>query len=448
MLKTLSAVLLGAALSFAPAVTAQEAPQSPPGTDTLRADIQAHYDAKLEDLFIHFHRNPELSFREFDTAKRLARELRALGIEVTEGVGGTGIVGVVNNGEGPTVMLRADMDGLPIEEQSGLPYASQAEQRSIDGQVKPVMHACGHDAHMATLVGAAKQLMDRRDLWSGTLVLIGQPAEERISGAKAMLDDGLYERFPKPDMAFAYHVASQIEAGKIRIEPRMAFSSSDSVDITVHGVGTHGASPHQGKDPVLMGSQIVTALQTLVSRTIPPLEAGVVTVGSFHAGTKHNIISDKAELQLTVRANSGEVRQDLLDGIARIAEQVGRMNNLPEDKLPEVTRLPERTPPTYNDPELAAHLTALFENHFGAETMHKKPRQGMGAEDFAYFVDKGMGVKGVYFRVGGTPAEELDEAPPHHSPFFKIAPEPSIITSTEAFVVTVLDVMGKDGGQG
>lgn len=254
----------------------------------LRADIAADYEARLEKMFKYFHANPELSFKETKTAKRLATELEALGYDVTVGLGRTGVVAVMENGAGPVVMLRADMDGLPVKEDTGLPCASTVRQVSIDGQEKPVMHACGYDVHVTSLIGSAKQLAARKDQWSGTLILIGQPAEERISGAREMFEDGLYEDFPKPDYALAFHVSSQIPTGRIVLTDNIMYSSSDSVDIQVRGVGAHGASPHKGVDPVLVASQIAVSLQSVVSRTIAPLEAGVITVSSIH-GARNTI---------------------------------------------------------------------------------------------------------------------------------------------------------------
>lgn len=406
--------------------------------------IAADYGENLEALFIHFHENPELSHREFETSKRLAAEIRALGYEVTEGVGGTGVVAVMRNGEGPTVMIRADMDGLPVGEQSGLPYASEATQEDIDGQVKPVMHACGHDTHITSLVGTARQMAERSDQWSGTLVLIGQPAEERISGARRMLEDGLYERFPKPDYALAFHVAASIPTGRIEVPLGLRASSADSVDIVVHGVGAHGASPHKGVDPVLVASQIVVSLQSVVSRTIAPTQAGVITVGAIHGGTKHNIIGDRVEMQLTVRANDFEVRETLLDAIDRVSRGVALSLGVPDDLLPEVTRSPtETTPPTINDRETAERVRAVVVDAFGDDVLWEEPREGMGAEDFAYFVTPESGVKGVYFNVGGTLPENLDDAASHHSPFFRIEPEPAITMATEAMVRAATELFGK-----
>lgn len=411
----------------------------------LRAAVEADYDANLGALFDHFHRNPELSGMETQTAARMASELRALGYEVTEGVGGTGVVAVLRNGDGPTVMIRADMDGLPLQEQSGLPNASTVRQVDADGTEKPVMHACGHDVHITALVGTARQMMARRDRWSGTLVLIAQPAEERIFGARAMVNDGLYTRFPKPDYAIAFHVAADMPTGRVDVPLAITSSSSDSVDITVRGVGTHGAYPHMGVDPIYIASQIVVSLQSLRSRETNPLEGAVVTVGSFHGGIKHNIISDHAELQLTVRADSPEVRAQLLDGIDRIARNTALALGVPEDRLPVVTRsTTETTPATINDAATAARVRTAVTAGLGEGVLIDEPRTGMGAEDFAYFVTPESGVKGVYFSVGGTPAAEVADAPGHHSPLFRITPRPAVITGVEASVASAEALMPRN----
>jgi len=408
----------------------------------LRSAIAQDYKDNLGPLFLYFHEHPELSFLETETSKRLAAELEALGYEVTEGVGGTGVVAVMKNGEGPTVLLRADMDGLPLKEDSGLDYASTVTQVDIDGIEKPVMHACGHDVHITSLVGAARQLAAMKDKWAGTLVLVGQPAEERIGGARAMIEDGLYTRFPKPDYALAFHVAADLPTGKIQVPLEQVASSSDSVDIIVHGVGAHGAYPHMGIDPVLVAAQIVVSLQTIVSRTIAPLEPGVITVGAIHGGLKHNIIGDKVEMQLTVRADDPDVRLELLDGIDRVAKGVAISMNVPEDLMPEVIRsATETTPPTINDPATAQRIRDAFTAVLPEGTLVNPPRDGMGAEDFAYFVTRESGVKGVYFNVGGTPPEEAATAPSHHSPFFRITPEPAVTLGTEAMVLGTLALM-------
>jgi hippurate hydrolase len=438
-------MLLAGALAASPALA--ESPVGPA--------VKADYDKHLRALFLDFHQNPELSYVEQRTAGIMAKEFRAAGATVTEGVGGTGVVGVMKNGDGPVVLVRADMDGLPLKETSGLPYASTVRQKGADGLEAPVMHACGHDVHITSLIGVAKRLAAMKDQWKGTVLLVAQPAEERIGGARKMLEDGLYTRFPKPDYALAFHVDADAPTGTISADPGISSSSSDSVDIIIHGIGTHGASPHQGKDPIVMGAQIIMALQTLVSREISPLQPGVVTVGAFHGGLKHNIISDRAEMQLTVRSDDEAVRKTLLNGIKRIAQNVGRMNGLPEDKLPEVKLSIESTPVTINDAKLTERLRGTFSRAFGASKLISPPRTGMGAEDFAYFIQPELGVPGFYFTVGGTPQAAFDAAkaggppvPGHHSPFFKIDPEPSVRLGTEAMTVAVLDLLKPGSSRG
>jgi hippurate hydrolase len=416
--------IVGLAAGVVLAVTAFDARAA---DAALRNDIANDYRERLASLFDHFHRNPELSGRELETSKRLAAEIRALGYEVTEGVGGTGIVAILRNGAGPTVMLRADMDGLPVEEKSGLPNASTKRQVDSTGIEQPVMHACGHDVHMTALVGTARQLAARKSSWAGTLVLIGQPDEERASGARAMLADGLYTRFPKPEYALGFHVWSWVAAGTVMVPQRIAMSSADTVNVVVHGVGTHGASPHRGVDPVLVASQIVVSLQSLVSRTIDPLEPGVVTVGAIHGGTKHNVIGDRVDLQLTVRSDSYETRATLLEGIERVAHGVGRSLGVPEDKLPEVVvSKTETTPPTLNDEPTAQRVQAALREQMGADVVVPTRRDGMVGEDFAYYGAPEHNVKAVFMFVGGTPESELPNAAAHHSPLFKIAPEPAV----------------------
>jgi amidohydrolase len=390
----------------------------------LRDAVANDYRSNLAALFDHFHRNPELSGREVNTSVRMAQELRALGYEVTTGVGGTGVVAILRNGAGPTLLLRADMDGLPLEERSGVANPSRARQTDLAGTEQPVMHACGHDVHITALVGTARQLAARRANWSGTLVLIAQPAEETISGARAMLEDGLYTRFPKPDFALAFHVAAEIEAGRIEVPLQIVSSSADSVAIQVRGVGTHGASPHLGVDPVVVASQIVISLQSMVGRSISPLEGAVVTVGTIRGGVKNNIIPEQVDLGLTVRADNPETRQRLLDGIDRVARGTALAMGVPEDRLPVVTRSrTETTPATINHGPTA------------------QKRDSMGAEDFAYLVTPESGVRGVYFSVGGTPREQLATAPGHHSPLFRIAPEPAVTAGVEAMVVAAEALM-------
>ncbi|MEP2989751.1 MAG: amidohydrolase [Parasphingorhabdus sp.] len=431
---------LAAALAVSQPILAQD--------NALSTAIATDYDNKLEALFLDFHQNPELSYKETRTAAIMADEWRNAGFDVTENIGGTGVVAVMENGEGPTLMLRADMDGLPVKEDSGLSYASNATQVSIDGQEKPVMHACGHDVHITSLVGAARQLVKMKGQWKGTLVLIAQPAEERIGGARMMMEDGLYTRFPKPDFAVAFHVSSGTPTGKLVLEEGISYSSVDTVDIIVKGIGAHGASPHRGKDPIVMGSQIVMALQTIVTRDIAPLKPAIITVGSFQSGFKHNIISDKAVLQLTVRSDDADTRKKLLAGIKRISENVGRMAGMPEDKLPEVKVSIESTPAVYNDSKLTKRIQGVFKSRFGDDIFDNQPRSGMGGEDFAYFVAPNTDVPGVYFAVGGTPQADFDRekaggapVPSHHSPFFKVQPRESITLGTEAMVAATLELL-------
>ncbi len=441
MRHTLLALVISSSIAFSATTLADT---------SLTRDIKRDYQNHLGPLFKHFHANPELSTVENKTAARMAKELASAGFEVTTGVGGTGVVAIMKNGDGPLVSMRADMDGLPVEEKSGLDYASTAKQVDpITGNEVYVMHACGHDVHITSLVGTARRMQAMKDQWSGTLMLIVQPAEERVLGAKAMMEDGLYKRFGTPDFGLTFHVSSGIEAGKIGVTDGSPFAGADTVDITIHGVGAHGASPHAGKDPIVLGAQIVMALQTLVARELPPRDPGVVTVGSFHSGTKHNIISDKAVLQLTVRNTSLETRKTLLDGIKRIAENMGRVAGLPDDKLPEVVVSEESVPPTINDAPLAQRLRAVWSDKMGKEILSEKPNKGMGAEDYPFFTTDPY-IPSVYFAIGGTPETDFEAAakggapiPSHHSPLFKITPEPAVRSGVEATVLAMMELMGK-----
>lgn len=418
--------------------------------EELAQAVLADYKNHLGALFVDLHTHPELSFLEERTAAKMADELRAAGFEVTEHIGGTGIVAIMNNGDGPMVMMRADMDGLPVEEKSGLSYASVDTQTNLAGDLMPVMHACGHDVHMTSLVGTARRMAATRDAWSGTLMLIGQPAEEAGGGAKAMMQDKLWKRFGKPDVALAFHVAPGIEAGSIDISDASPFSGSDTVEIIVHGVGAHGASPQTGKDPVVLAAQIVMALQTLVSRELTPYEPGVVTVGYLLAGTKPNIISDRAELGLSVRSDNPETREKLLQGIKRIAENMGRVAGLPDELLPTVNFSADPNPPAINDPELAHRFEAVWTTAFGTDAVGNKPKNHMGSEDFPYFTTDPR-IPSVYFLVGGTSKEEMEIAEEggapvasNHSPFFRIEPELAVTRGIEATVLALMDLMSKE----
>lgn len=423
--------------------------------DDVKQTVTQDYDDYLKQLFIHFHENPELSLIETKTAARLAKELRSSGFTVTENVGvkidglpSRGIVALMKNGEGPMVMMRADMDGLPVQEKSGLSYASKAKQVSpITGKEVSVMHACGHDVHITSLVGTARYMAANKDKWSGTLMLIGQPAEERIMGAKQMMNANIWETFGKPDYALAFHVSSGAPLGKINVINGSPYAGSDSGNLIIHGVGAHGASPHTGKDPIVLGSQIVLALQTLVSRELSPRQPGVVTVGSFHSGTKGNIISDRAELQLTVRNTNPETRKLLLDGIKRIAENLGRAAGLPEDKLPEF-EITQSTPPTVNDDPLVDRLRAVWKKNLGDDAVFGFAPGHMGAEDFPQFTSDPY-IPSVYWAVAGTTLDELQlekegklKISSHHSPLFKVSPE-SVKVGTESTIYALMELLGK-----
>lgn len=421
-------------------------PQLLADLEALEAEVQADYEQRLGALFEHFHANPELSFVEFKTAARMADEMQALGYEVTSGIGGTGVIGVLENGPGPLVMMRADMDGLPVREETGLSYASRVMQETVEGDLMPVMHACGHDVHITALIGTARYMANHRDEWSGTLMLLAQPAEEwKTSGAKAMKDDGVWEIHGTPDYALAFHVSADIEAGKLYASEGAAYSAVDSIDIEVPGIGAHGASPHRGIDPVVVASQIVVSLQTIVARELSPREPGVVTVGVFKAGNKRNVIGESATLELTVRSDSKATREKLLGAIERIAVNIGRAAGLPEDRLPVVS-LVGGVPVTANDPELARRVNAAWDASLGSDYVTTYDREGMGGEDFPFLTEDPY-IPSVYFSVGGTPRAAIEEAnnggrpvPSHHSPIFQIDPKPAI-TSGVIGTVTALKAM-------
>ena len=410
----------------------------------LATDIAADYP-RLEALFRHFHANPELSMQELQTSDRLAAELAAEGYEVTRGIAKTGLVGILRNGDGPVVMIRADMDALPVQEKTGLAYASRARQVNLDGVDMPVMHACGHDMHVTTLIGVARQLKSRRADWRGTVMLLGQPAEENRDGAYTMVADNLYGRVGRPDFALALHVISKYPAGKIAFTDGTMFSGADTVSIKVPGIATHGAAPHLGRDPIVIASQIVLALQTIVTREISPLEPAIITVGSFHSGTAPNVISDNALLEITVRSNSESTRELLLKSIERVAINTARAAGLPEDKLPEVKVAPHRSPVTANNPQLARRLRAAMEAKMPATSFTEWKQTDMGAEDFPYLVNVAPPIPSVYFVVGGTPQAELDAGnwAGHHSPLFRIDPERSIKGGVEAMTIAALELLGR-----
>lgn len=435
----LAACALSAGLCLCTPVTAR--------ADDLRAALSMEMP-DLMALYRDLHAHPELSMHEVKTAAKLVQRMRELGFSVTKGVGKTGVVAVMANGTGPTVMLRADMDGLPVVEQTGLPFASKETATLESGVETGIMHACGHDTHMAAWIGAARLLAARRQEWSGTLVMIAQPGEETGQGAAAMLADGLFTRFPKPDYALAFHDAAQFPAGMIGYSPGFALANVDSVDIRVPGVGGHGAYPHTAKDPVVLASSIVTGLQTLVSRESNPLDPAVVTVGSFHAGSKHNIISDEARLQLTVRSYSDASRKLLLDGIARIARGQAIAAGMPDDHMPQVTIADSFTPAVFNDPDFTAAIVQHLQVRFGDDRVMQVPSV-MGGEDFGrYYRADPKAIKSLIFWVGGVSPENWAKAqageaqlPSLHSPFWVPDAEKVIATAAEALAAASLHLM-------
>lgn len=415
--------------------------------DPLRAAAQADLPY-LGSLYTQLHAHPELSLAETATAARMAAEVKPLGYTVTTGVGGTGVVAVLVNGPGPVLLIRADMDGLPVREETGLPYASTATVKGEDGNVVPVMHACGHDIHMSVWVGVARAMAANKAGWSGTLVLVAQPAEEIIAGAAAMLKDGLYSRFPRPQYALALHGSADIPAGTVSVPPGPALAAGSSVDIKVRGIGGHGAYPATTRDPVTLAASIVTGMQTLISRENDPFEPAVITVGSIHGGTKRNIISNEVDLALTVRSYDMAQQARLIDGIARVAKYEALAAGLPDTLLPVVTTV-ESTPPTLNTPAFAARIDTLFVSRFGRDRVLPL-RPSMASEDFNAFGLADPAIQTVMFWLGATKQSIFDAAkaagtrlPSLHSS--KFAPDygPAIATGVEAMTAAALMVLAK-----
>jgi hippurate hydrolase len=431
-------ILLAALLIASPAA-------ADPLADQVRGDMP-----DLMALYRDLHANPELSMQEVRSSAKLAAEAKKLGFEVTTGVGKTGVVAVMRNGPGPVLLLRADMDGLPVAEQTGLPFASKVKAMSAAGTESGVMHACGHDTHMTSWLGTARRMAASKTQWSGTLVMILQPGEETGQGAKAMLEDGLYSRFPRPTHALAFHDSASLPAGVLGYTVGPAFANVDTVDISVRGVGGHGAVPQNTKDPIVLASRIVGTLQTLVSRELDPQDAAVVTVGSFQAGTKHNIISDQATLLLTVRSYNEKTRRALLDGLARVARGEAIAAGMPEDRMPVVTvREGEHTPAAINTEKLSNSTAALFRQRFGAERVRTVPPPMVG-EDFGRYGGADPKIESLIFWVGGVREAAWREAggdtaklPSLHSPYWAPAAETVIQTGIEAMVTAAMGVLGK-----
>jgi amidohydrolase len=436
-----SSVVMVIAIAISPAVArcdpGRELSQVPAPVDPW---IAAHLD-ELVKLYTHFHTHPELSRDEVETSKRVAAELTKAGASVTTNVGKLGVVGVLKNGDGPVVLVRTDMDALPVVEETGLPYASTKKTRDKAGRDVGVMHACGHDIHMTSFIGTARWLAEHRDRWSGTVVLVGQPAEEAVDGARHMLKDGLYTRFPKPDFALALHCRADEPIGTIRYCSGPTLASSTSVTITVRGKGGHGAWPHRTIDPIVLAALVVVDLQTIVSREIEPGEPAVVTVGSIHGGTKHNIIPDDVKLQLTLRTFSEPIRLQLIESIKRRVTALAQAHQAPAATV----EVEESTPPTINTPELVDRVVpALIEALGPANVKPAKPV--MGAEDFGLFSEGNVPI--CMFWLGTIHPDRLAAAtakgetmPPLHSSKYYPEPGPSIATGIQAMTAAVVKLL-------
>jgi len=413
--------------------------------------------AQLVSTYKMLHAAPELSHYEEKTSAFFAAQLKSFGYAVTEHVGkfdrpqfsGYGVVAVLKNGAGPTVLLRTDLDALPVEEKNDVPYASKVKTKNESGQEVSVMHACGHDVHITSMIGTAKILAALKDQWQGTLVIIGQPAEETVDGARAMLADGLYTRFPKPDFTLGLHDSADVEAGKITYTPGYAMASSTSVDVIIRGFGGHGSKPEATKDPIVVASQTILALQTIVSRENSPLDPAVVTIGSIHGGTKRNIIPDEVVLQLTIRTYKEEVRQHILASIERITKGIASAAGIPEDRAPIIRVIEsENAPSLYNDPQLTERMAAAIAKAIGSENVIKAPPL-MASEDFGHF-SLDHQIPSCYFWLGAIEPSRVEASrksgkplPSLHSSLFQPLPEPTLRNGVRAMTAAVLELMKK-----
>ena len=447
-MKIRSLLILLLSMWMAPLILAQQTPQS-------LADVEL---PSLLGIYKDIHTHPELSGYEERTAALVAKELRAAGCQVTEHLGkyensklkAYGVVGVMKNGDGPTVLVRTDMDALPVEEETGLPYASKVVVKNDEGKDVHVMHACGHDTHIAAFIGTARSLGKLKDQWHGTIVFVAQPAEETGNGARALLKDGLYEKFGKPNFALGFHDKADLETGQIGVTEGYTYANVDSVDITVRGVGGHGAYPHKTKDPIVLAAEIINALQTIASRANNPLDPIVITVGSIHGGTKHNIIPDEVKMQLTVRTYKSDVRERVLAAINQIAKGCATAAGLPPERAPIVTvRKDEFCPATYNNPELTKRLVAIWKASLGNENV-KIVDPTMGGEDFSEYSLPDHSIPAVDFHIGAVdPGKIADykkagkELPSLHSSKFAPVPEPTIRVGIVAMTAAVLELMKK-----
>ena len=407
-------------------------------------------------IYKDVHSHPELSGHEERTAALVAKELRAAGCEVTENVGKYdnpnlkcyGVVGVMKNGGGPTVLVRTDMDALPVHEETGLPYASTVTTKNDEGRDVSVMHACGHDAHIAAFIGTARALQRLKSDWNGTIIFVGQPSEEAVGGAKAMLKGGLYNRFGKPDFALGFHDKADLPTGHIGVTPGYTYANVDSVDVTVRGIGGHGAYPHKTKDPIVLAAEMINAWQTIASRQNNPLDPIVVTVGSIHGGTKHNIIPDEVKMQLTVRTYKSEVRDRVLKAINDIAQGIASAGGVPADRAPIVTvEKDQLTPATYNNPDLTKRLVAVWKKVLGDGNVDIVDPT-MGGEDFSEYSLPDHSIPAVDFHIGAVDPQKIaqfkaegKELPSLHSSKFAPVPEPTIKVGIIGMTSAVLDLM-------
>ncbi|MGB9474144.1 MAG: amidohydrolase [Candidatus Udaeobacter sp.] len=422
---------------------------------------QSLADSELPSLLAIYkdiHSHPELSGHEERTAALIAKELRAAGCQVTEHLGkyenpklkGYGVVGVMKNGEGPTVLVRTDMDALPVDEETGLPYASKVVTKNDEGKDVHVMHACGHDAHVAAFIGTAQALSKLKDQWHGTILFVAQPAEETGNGARALLRDNLYEKFGRPNFSLGFHDKADLETGRIGVTEGYTYANVDSVDVTVRGVGGHGAYPYKTKDPIVLAAEMINDWQTIASRENNPLDPIVVTVGSIHGGTKHNIIPDEVKMQLTVRTYKSETRERVLAAIDRIAKGIAAAGGVPPDRAPIVTVSKDQfTPATYNNPELTKRLVAVWKKSLGNDNV-KMVDATMGGEDFSEYSLPDHSIPAVDFHIGAVePAkiaeykQEGKELPTLHSSKFAPVPEPTIRVGIIGMTSAVLDLMKK-----
>lgn len=416
--------------------------------DRINQQIDEYY-AKYDSLYKYLHQHPELSFQEVETSKRMAKELRSIGFEVTTNFGGNGVVGVFKNGKGPVFMVRTDMDALPVEEKTNLPYASKVKAKNDKGETVSVMHACGHDMHMTVFTGVANTMIQLKKYWQGTLIVIAQQAEERNGGSIAMINDGLFEKFPVPNYAFAFHVNSTLEAGTVGLSSGPFFATVDDVDITIFGKGGHGAYPHKTIDPIVIASRVVLDLQTIVSRELSPLTPAVITVGSFHGGTQRNIIPDEVNLSLTIRSYTDDVRQHILTAIQRIARGAALTAGMPEDKLPIITIDPNPTPSVINNPKLTETVTQLYRSVLGESNVIFVGPEMVG-EDFGRYGKTKEKIPILLTWLGSVDPNVLKSCnengtipPPLHSPQYFPLPEKTIRTGILSMTYSLINLYNK-----